>query len=205
MEPDVPGGTVLHPCARQSYRGDRGLPYASEVNCKPGQSTGSARFDKCRQVWRYGRGEDDNPMFQLRGICGLILSYIPDTVRLLVAAASRSAETEKDSSMTGIAPPPSAGVRRSILLATSTLAVLCMAGTSPAAPQPFVFSEGGRAKAAVVIPKDADEGTRFTADELVDYLNRITDARFTIATAPCRAGTRSTSAAHTRPTATRSS
>jgi hypothetical protein len=59
-----------------------------------------------------------------------------------------------------------------------------MAGTSPAAPQPFVFSEGGRARAAVVIPKDADEGTRFTADELVDYLNRITDARFTIATAP---------------------
>ena len=59
-----------------------------------------------------------------------------------------------------------------------------MAGTSPAAPQPFVFSEGGRAKAAVVIPKDADEGTRFAADELVDYLNRITDARFTIATAP---------------------
>ena len=55
-----------------------------------------------------------------------------------------------------------------------------------AAPAPFVFADEGRARAAVVVGKDAGPGAEFAARELVDYLNRMTGARFPVATSPLK-------------------
>ena len=45
LEPAVPGGVVLHPCAASIHRGDRRLQGASEANGRPGGFDGIVRIE----------------------------------------------------------------------------------------------------------------------------------------------------------------
>jgi hypothetical protein len=81
--------------------------------------------------------------------------------------------------------------KRQFLNSRATLFALAAAfavtaSAALAAPAPFVFAESGRAKAAVVVAEDAGPGAEFAVQELVDYLNKMTGARFPVATSPLK-------------------
>ena len=62
-------------------------------------------------------------------------------------------------------------------------AIVCAAAHA-AEPVDFVFSEGGRARAAIVVAADAPPAVKYASDELADYLNRMTGAHFPVAEKP---------------------
>jgi hypothetical protein len=70
------------------------------------------------------------------------------------------------------------------LLSVALASTLFTSAISAAEPRPFVFATNGLAKAAVVVAPDAPEAVRYAADELADYLNRMTGAHFPVAEAP---------------------
>ena len=49
---------------------------------------------------------------------------------------------------------------------------------------PFVIAENGEARAAIVVGRKDRPGYRYAANELADYLGRMTGARFTVVTEP---------------------
>ena len=75
---------------------------------------------------------------------------------------------------------------RKAFFAAACATLLATATLSAAQPQPFVFATNGLAKAAVVVAADAPAAVRYAADELADYLNRITGAHFPVAEKPIK-------------------
>ncbi len=61
---------------------------------------------------------------------------------------------------------------------------LALAMRTPDCAADFVFAEDGRARAAIVCAKPDSAGCRYAANELADYLARLTGARFAVADAP---------------------
>ena len=71
----------------------------------------------------------------------------------------------------------------SILLFAASLAA---ASFLAAEPEPFVLADGGFAKAVVVVQKDAPAGVKYAANELADFLGRISGTHFLVADAPVK-------------------
>ena len=69
----------------------------------------------------------------------------------------------------------------------TALAALVTAISLPAAtPKPFVLAEGGFAKAVVVVSSDAPPGVKYAANELADFLGRISGTHFMVADEPVK-------------------
>ena len=68
------------------------------------------------------------------------------------------------------------------LLAASLAAVSLIAAES----EPFVLASDGFARAAVVVQKDAPAGVKYAANELADFLGRISGTHFLVADAPVK-------------------
>ncbi|MBQ6923506.1 MAG: DUF4838 domain-containing protein [Kiritimatiellae bacterium] len=68
------------------------------------------------------------------------------------------------------------------LFATSLVAASLLA----AEPPPFVLAEGGLAKAVIVLPADPLPGVKYAANELADFLGRISGTHFMVADAPVK-------------------
>ena len=73
-----------------------------------------------------------------------------------------------------------------LILSSFVLALSALAMRAPdrAAPADFVFAEDGRARAAIVCAKPGSPSCRYAANELADYLGRLTGARFAVVDAP---------------------
>ncbi|MFO0928553.1 MAG: DUF4838 domain-containing protein [Gemmataceae bacterium] len=66
--------------------------------------------------------------------------------------------------------------------AVLSVVLLDLTGAARAAGDGLLLAEGGKARLPIVIAPKASAATRAVADELADYLNKITGARFTVTT-----------------------
>ncbi len=57
---------------------------------------------------------------------------------------------------------------------------------SAAEPKPFVLADEGLAQAVVIVAKDAPKGVRYAANELAEFLGRLSGAHFMVADAPVK-------------------
>ena len=73
--------------------------------------------------------------------------------------------------------PASVAVVWTLLLQTAGAA-----GGAAGGPPELLLATGGRAQLPIVVAEKADHGTRQIADELADYLSRISGARFEVQT-----------------------
>ena len=70
----------------------------------------------------------------------------------------------------------------SALLLSSLFAL----AASAAEPKPFVLADEGLAQAVVIVAKDAPKGVRYAANELAEFLGRLSGAHFMVADAPVK-------------------
>ena len=69
----------------------------------------------------------------------------------------------------------------------SFLVALLVVGTTTAkAAAPFVLAEDGKAKAVIVVPKNAPAGIHYAATELADFFGRISGSRFMVTDTPVK-------------------
>lgn len=72
-------------------------------------------------------------------------------------------------------------------LLSSVIAILSMmAGAVSCSQKPFVIASGGKAKAVIVVDKDAPQTTMRSAEVLSDYLTQISGAKFQITQEPVK-------------------
>ncbi len=72
------------------------------------------------------------------------------------------------------------------VLAAALAALVTTLSLSAAEPKPFVLADEGLAQAVVIVAKDAPKGVRYAANELAEFLGRLSGAHFMVADAPVK-------------------